>query len=78
MGCQCYLCVTLSNVGAYERTPRHDPPLERVDHTLVQVLTFPDRCSSNQPGSYRLESFEVINQLLEIPGEDIFPSRFFS
>ena len=78
MGCQCYLCVTLSNVGAYKRTPRHDPSLERVDHTLVQVLTFPDRCSSNQPGSLRLEGLEVIIQLLEIPGEDIFPSRFFS
>ena len=76
MGCQRYLCVTLSNVGAYERTPCHDPTLERVDHTLVQVLTFPNRCSSNQP--VQLESFEFINQLLEIPGEDIFPSRFFS
>ena len=73
-----HLCVSLSNVGAYQWAPCHNPALERVDHTLVQVLTFPDRCSSNQPGSYRLESFKFINQLLEIPGEDIFPSRFFS
>ena len=46
---QFYLCVALSNVGAYERTPRHNPALERVDHPLVQVLTLPNRCSSNQP-----------------------------
>ena len=43
--------VVENSLEEYERTPRHDPPLERVDHTLVQVLTFPDRCSSNQPGS---------------------------
>ena len=46
---QFYLCVALSNVGAYEGTPCHDPALERVDHPLVQVLTLPDRCSGNQP-----------------------------
>ena len=45
-----HLCVSLSNVGAYQWAPCHNPALERVDHTLVQILTLPDRCSSNQPG----------------------------
>ena len=46
---QFYLCVALSNIGAYEGTPCHNPTLERVDDPLVQVLTLSNRRSRNQP-----------------------------
>ena len=60
-----YLCVALSNIGAYEGTPCHNPTLERVDHPLVQVLTLPNRCSRNQPREGRLGYFVFYPGYLE-------------
>ena len=41
--------MTLGHVGADQGAPGYYPPLEGVDHTLVEVLPLPDGGACNQP-----------------------------